>query len=216
MSAAHAGRHQSRRQSPPSETQPEFWIFAGPNGSGKSTFYRGADPEVGSRPFWIVNPDLLTLSIKKREGLALDAANLAAVQRLEAWLEATIDVHRSIGVETVLSTPKYQRLVTHAKTRGFLVRLIYVVLDSPERNIERVHARIERGGHAVPEHKIIERYWRSLEQLPWFLRQADEARIYDNSGAEPVLIAEKSESTVRQHPHVIPAVVRAIEAALKL
>jgi len=216
MSAARAGRHQGERQSPPSEVQPQFWIFAGPNGSGKSTFYSGADPEVGSRPFWIVNPDLLTLSIQKREGLSLDDANLAAVQRLEAWLQATIDVHCSIGVETVLSTPKYRRLVTHAKTRGFLVRLIYVVLDSPERNIERVHARVERGGHAVPERKIVERYWRSLEQLPWFMSQADEARIYDNSGAEPVLIAAKSGDVVRRHRHAIPAVAQAIEAASRL
>lgn len=138
------------------------------------------------------------------------------MQRLESWLEATIDVHRSIGVETVLSTPKYRRLVTHAKSRGFLVRLIYVILDSPERNIERVHTRVARGGHAVPDAKVIDRYWRSLEQLPWFLHQADEARIYDNSGAEPILIAQKSGPLIRQHRESIPAISDAIRAAAEL
>lgn len=216
MSAARAARRQKHRPSPPSEARPQFWIFAGPNGSGKSTFYGGAAPEVDSLSFWIVNPDLLTVSIQEREGLALAEANLLAVQRLESWLEATIDVHRSIGVETVLSTPKYRRLVTHAKSRGFLVRLIYVVLDSPERNIERVRLRVLRGGHDVPEGKIIERYWRSLEQLPWFLHEADEARIYDNSGPEPVLIAEKSGDTIRQHRTTAPAVRKAIESAATL
>jgi len=159
---------------------------------------------------------LLTVSIREHEGLSLADASLQAVRRLEHWLKATIDVHRSIGVETVLSTPKYRRLVTHAKARGFLIRLIYVVLDSPERNIERVRLRVLRGGHDVPEAKIIDRYWRSLGQLPWFLHEADEARIYDNSGSEPILVAEKSGDTIRQHRTTIAAVEAAVAAAARL
>jgi len=159
---------------------------------------------------------LLTVSIREHEGLSLADANLQAVRRLEHWLEATIDVHRSIGVETVLSTPKYRRLVTHAKARGFLIRLIYVVLDSPERNIERVRLRVLRGGHDVPEAKIIDCYWRSLGQLPWFLHEADEARIYDKPGSEPILVAEKSGDTIRQHRTTVAAVEAAVAAAARL
>jgi predicted ABC-type ATPase len=116
-------------------------IVAGPNGSGKSSVYQDTDIEAGGRSVWIVNPDLLTVRIRDVEGMAIDDANRAAVTRIEAWLEASIDVHKSIGVETVLSTPKYRRLVSHAKAKGFLVWLIYVVLDSPERNVERVKLR---------------------------------------------------------------------------
>lgn len=83
------------------------------------------------------------------------------------------DWDQTVGVETVLSTPKYRRLVDKAKQLGFEVRLIYVLLDSPQRNIERVRLRVKKGGHAVPENKILERHARSLEQLPWFLDQAD-------------------------------------------
>lgn len=166
-------------------------VFGGPNGSGKSTAYSTAKLEDATSRIWIVNPDLLTSRLQAAERLTLLEANLAAVERLEVWLEATLRVHRSVGVETVLSTPKYRRLVTMAKGLGFHFHLFYVLLDSPQRNVERVRARVVAGGHDVPEEKIVDRYWRSLQQLPWFLGAADTAEIYDNSGTEPVLVARK-------------------------
>jgi predicted ABC-type ATPase len=186
---------------PQSNEAPSFWIFGGPNGSGKSTAYgrsdvEGADVEVLSDSFWIVNPDLLTLRIRDAENLSLAEANLAAVQRLEVWLEATLRVHKSLGVETVLSPPKYRRLVETAKSLGFVIRLFYVILDTPQRNVERVQTRVEKGGHAVPPAKIEERYWRSLEQLPWFFEHADIAKVYDNSGDAPELVVAKTNGRV--------------------
>lgn len=62
-----------------------------------------------------------------------------------------------------------------AKAKRFEVRLIYVILDSPDRNVERVRLRVAKGGHDVAERKIRERYARSLQQLPWLLKQADAA-----------------------------------------
>jgi predicted ABC-type ATPase len=121
---------------------------------------------------------------------------LTAVQRLELWLEATLRVHQSVGVETVLSTDKYRRLVNLAHELGFHFHLFYVALNSPELNVERVRLRVQSGGHAVPQAKIVERYWRSLQQLRWFLTAADSADIYDNSGAEPRLVARKADGEV--------------------
>ena len=198
---------------PPSNDAPLFWIFAGPNGSGKSTAYGRTDPERANRPFWIINPDLLTKQIQETENLDLRTANIEAVTRLEGWLEATIRVHRSLGVETVLSTDKYRRLVTLAKSLGFGMRLFYVVLNSPELNVERVRRRVAHGGHDVPADKIVDRYWRSLAQMPWFLDQADVADIYDNSGAEISLIASKRNGVVELHDASIPAVAEAVMLA---
>jgi predicted ABC-type ATPase len=121
---------------------------------------------------------------------------LTAVQRLELWLEATLRVHQSVGVETVLSTDKYRRLVNLAHELGFHFHLFYVALNSLELNVERVRLRVQSGGHAVPQAKIVERYWRSLQQLRWFLTAADSADIYDNSGAEPRLVARKADGEV--------------------
>lgn len=200
----------------PSSRAPQFWMFAGPNGSGKSTAYSRTETERSRTEFWIVNPDLLTAEIQQFERLSLDEANLEAVRRLESWLEATIRVHRSLGVETVLSTSKYQRIVTLAKSLGFEFRLVYVVLNSPELNVERVRNRVEHGGHDVPRDKIVDRYWRSLDQMPWFLAQADWAQVLDNSGSEVLVIGTKAEGVITLHEDTIPAVSAAMRAAAKL
>lgn len=193
--------------------RPTLFVFAGPNGSGKSTAYRDTEIEAGERTIWIVNPDILAARIRDTEAMPLDVANLAAVQRIERWLEASIEVHKTVGVETVLSTDKYRRLVARAKTLGFLIHLIYVILDSPDRNVERVRLRVQHGGHDVPEDRIRSRYQRSLEQLPWFLAAADMALIYDNSGAKPHLMAEKRNNEIWVYPNVMPLIAQAIETA---
>lgn len=145
---------------------------------------------------WIINPDLLTAKIREVEGLERQTANLASVQRIESWLEASINAHQTIGVETVLSTGKYRRLVQLAKQRGFEVRLIYVFITDPAVQLERIRLRVAKGGHDVPRAKVLERRSRSLEQLGWFFEQADEAWIYDNGSAEPRLIGRKKGMTV--------------------
>lgn len=194
--------------------RPAFLLVAGPNGSGKSTAYEDTDIEAGGRSVWIVNPDLLTERIRETEGLGLRDANLAAVNRIECWAEASIEVHKTIGVETVLSTAKYRRLVTKAKELGFEIWLIYVVLDSVELNVERVKLRIRKGGHAVAEEDVRKRYPRSLEQFPWFLNEADRAWIYDNSGATIRQVGEKTEGTIildQNAPAAVAEAIRLIE-----
>lgn len=192
--------------------QPVFLIVAGPNGSGKSSVYRDADLEWGGRSVWIVNPDLLAARISEVEAVPLEDANLVAVKRIESWLDASIDVHKTIGVETVLSTDKYRRLVTRAKALGFAVWLIYVVLDSPERSIQRIKLRVAKGGHHVPNDKVRKRYGGSLAQFPWFLEQADEAWIYDNSGATPKQIGEKHDGVVTLDEDALEVVATAVRS----
>ena len=195
--------------SPSSADPPVFLIVAGPNGSGKSSAYQDADIEAFGRSVWIINPDVLAGRIRDVEGVDLIAANLEAVRRIEAWLDASIRAHQTVGVETVLSTPKYRRLVEEAKRLGFEVRLIYVLLDSVQRNVERVRLRVMKGGHAVPEDKIIGRHARSLDQLPWFLERADQAWLFDNSGATPRLIGKKEAGVIALDEKALPEVVAA-------
>ncbi len=171
--------------------RPKLWIVAGPNGSGKSTLYDSTLIEDFGRSVWIINPDLLTQRIIDEESLSREGANLQAVERIMAWLVASLPVHQTVGVETVLSTDKYRDLVKRAKSYGFEVCLIYVMLRSPELNVERVRLRVKRGGHDVPEERVVSRFFRSLSQLPWFLEAAHRAYIFDNSGASPKLVAAK-------------------------
>jgi predicted ABC-type ATPase len=172
--------------------RPRFLIIAGPNGSGKSTAYERSVVELGGRTFRIINPDRLSQRIARFDKLPLDRANLEAVQRIENWLETSILAGHTVGVETVLSTDKYRRLVQRAKSLGFEILLIYVVLHSVELNVQRVALRVKHGGHPVPEEKIRSRYEKSLSQLRWFFEQADRVMLYDNSGATPRLVGEKN------------------------
>jgi predicted ABC-type ATPase len=159
------------------------------------------------RSVWIINPDLLAARIRTAESLGPQAANLEAVRRIEKWLLASIDAYQTIGVETVLSTPKYRKLVSAAKQKKFEVVLVYVMLDSGRLNIARVKQRVQKGGHDVPVEKILDRRVRSLQQLPWFLEQADTAWLYDNSGAKPRLMGAKEGSTLTLEPDALPEIV---------
>jgi len=184
----------------PSLEPPRFWIVAGPNGSGKSTLYDATDIEGFGRSVWIINPDLLAAHISEQESLPLTIANAEALDRIRDWLRASMRAHQTVGVETVLSTAKYRRLVRMAKTFGFEVRLLYVLLNSADLNVERVRLRVAKGGHTVPENKIRERRERSFRQMPWFLDHADFALIYDNSGASPKLVGRKQNGLVEIDP----------------
>ena len=199
----------------PKAERPVLLIVAGPNGSGKSSLYRETDIEALGRSVWIINPDELTVRIHDVEGLALGDANLASVQRIERWLEASIEAHQTVGVETVLSTPKYRRLVMKAKAFGFRIRLLYVALDTVERNIARVASRVRKGGHNVAEADIRKRYERSLNQMPWFLDEADDAWLFDNSGAAPKLIGTKANGVLALDEDALPNIVRAIRNGLR-
>ncbi len=175
------------------EAPPRLWIVAGPNGCGKSTAYGRSDVFELDGSVWIINPDLLTARLRISEGMEGTVANLAAVTRIEAWLNASIDVHQTIGVETVLSTPKYRPLVLKAKERGFEVRLIYVYVDTLERQLERIRLRVAKGGHDVPAKKVAARRTRSFAEFPWFFWEADHALVFDNSSAELTLVAWKEQ-----------------------
>src|SRR5207237_4696187 len=189
------------RPTPRNPDRPILWIIAGPNGSGKSTFYNRTDIEGWGGSVWIINPDLLTQQIVEREGLLLDDANLAAVERIETWLYKSIEVYQTIGVETVLSSPKYRELVIAAKQRGFEIRMIYIVLKSAELQRQRIGIRVAEGGHDVPLEKVGARRARSFEQLAWFIGQTNACYIYDTSTGEPEFLGGKvGGALLRFHP----------------
>jgi predicted ABC-type ATPase len=103
--------------------------------------------------------------------------------------------------------------VLEAKKRRFTIRLIYILLNSPELNIERVRLRVAKGGHDVPTGKILERRERSLAQLPWFLAQADEAWLFDNSTEIPQLIGTKSKGKIIIKTGALPEIENAARLA---
>jgi predicted ABC-type ATPase len=86
------------------------------------------------------------------------------------------------------------------KEQGWLVKLFFIGLESPETNILRVAERVRKGGHDVPIEDIRRRYQRSMENLPKAAAITDTAFIYDNStdeGHRLIAIIEQNIITVQ-------------------
>lgn len=88
----------------------------------------------------------------------------------------------SFTVETVMSHSGKVDLLRSAQSAGYRTYLYYIATDDPQINISRVRNRVQRGGHPVPEDKIVERYHRSLALLLDAVRATNRAYIFDNSG----------------------------------
>lgn len=187
---------------------PTFVLFAGINGAGKSTFAQDEGTLAALSPVEVINPDLVTRELQSKDpDLSLDAANLAAANECERRVREVISIgSQSVVIETVLSSDKYRSIVMQAKRAGFEFVLVYVVLSSADEALRRVKIRVASGGHDVPEHKIRDRFGKSLQNLPWFWDEADRASVYFNGDAAnrvPILVAEKVGSQHSFNPSVL-------------
>jgi predicted ABC-type ATPase len=113
-------------------------------------------------------------------------ASVAADFIRQKLIKSTI----SFTFETVMSFPDKVELLRKAQSRGYRTYLYYVATENPEINISRVRYRVSRGGHSVPEDKIVARYKRSLDLLVQAVQATDRAYIFDNSANEHVWLAE--------------------------
>ncbi|NHB58954.1 zeta toxin [Acinetobacter sp. 194] len=101
----------------------------------------------------------------------------------------------SFTFETVMSHISKVEFLKQAQEQGFRTYLYYVATVDPDINIARVQYRVDMGGHPVAEHKIRERYTRSLDLLMSAVEYANRAYIFDNSsnGQMASFIAEIEE-----------------------
>lgn len=65
----------------------------------------------------------------------------------------------------------------------------------PELNVQRVHARVEAGGHPVDDDKVRIRYKKALANIPEFVALCDVCHVYDNTD-EPFRIIRKHKSDI--------------------
>jgi len=156
---------------------PLLHLLAGPNGSGKSSYVRDVLIPVMRLPF--INADEIAASrwpgAQAEHGY--EAAQIAAEQR-----QAQIAAGASFISETVFSHSSKVQLVSDALQAGYLVHL-HVMTVPVELAVQRVQERVHRGGHAVPEQKIRERYERLWGHIGEAIRTVDIAEIFDNSSA---------------------------------
>lgn len=195
--------------------KPWLWLLAGPDGAGKSTLASSdafnritRTPESPGAPAFL-NPDIVSATLRsERTELTSTQAWRMAAERTDAEVNRLVREGRSMVVETILSTPKFEPVVEEAKNRGFLIGLVYVLLQRPSLHMERIAQRVGLGGHDVAGEKVIERWVRSLGTLPWFAERADYFTLWDNStlGGPPKLLIEATPQTVFVDPATSAAI----------
>lgn len=101
-----------------------------------------------------------------------------------------ISAGKSFSFETVMSSPDKVQLLAKSRQVGYRNYLYFVATDDPNINISRVEHRVQKGGHDVPNEKIVARYQRSLDLLWDAIQLTDRAYIFDNSGDKLLWLAE--------------------------
>lgn len=166
-------------------------VIAGANGSGKSTLTKQFE-----RPILLIDPDAIARELNP---LDPSSAAIAAGRQVLALSQQYIQSESSFVVETTFAGNTYIKLMREAKSRGWLVVLIYIGIDNPKINILRVADRVKLGGHDVPRSDILRRYERSLANLNKAAQIVDELILYDNStdvGHQLVAAIESCRSVV--------------------
>ena len=160
---------------------PFLLIIAGPNGAGKTTLVgllRRNGFEFGD----YINPDDIANELEGPYDDRVRQAQLIADRRREACIEAK----RSFSFETVMSHPSKIDILVRAKAAGYFVQLLFVAIDDPRTNIDRVQLRVAQGGHDVPLDKIVPRWHRTMTLLRSAIQAADRSFLFDNSATGDV------------------------------
>jgi predicted ABC-type ATPase len=163
-------------------------LLGGPNGAGKTTAARVLLPEfLGISDF--LNADEIAREIAPHDP---ESAAFAAGRKFLDRMRRLIGMDRSFAFETTCSGKSYVPLLRSCKDDGWKITLCYLWLPRPEDSVARVAKRVAQGGHNVPRETIYRRFRRGLwNALYVYLPLADTAAIYDNSGQDRIVIAEK-------------------------
>jgi len=121
-----------------------FTLFAGVNGAGKSTFYSQLSDKnnFGIR----INADEILKSQFKSDGAWKSPdAQIAAGRTAVKMIRECVNGNNSFNQETTLTGRTIISNMEKAKANGFKINLFYVGLESAQKSIDRVAARVEEG-----------------------------------------------------------------------
>jgi predicted ABC-type ATPase len=188
---------------------PIVHVVAGPNGAGKTTFARKYLPHF-ARCDEFVNADLLA------QGLSPFAPERVAFRAGRLMLERIDDLSRrgaTFGFETTLAGISHLALLQRIRSGGYAIHLYFLWLPSADMAVERVAHRVKRGGHYVEEPVVRRRYSAGIKNLFRHYRPVlDRWILFDNSGAEPKVIAiEATENVQIVDDHLFAAITRNLD-----
>jgi len=165
-----------------SPKSPRIYVLAGVNGAGKSSIGGATFRATGADYY---NPDEAARELMTANPILTQAdANSAAWHKGVDLLKRAIGERKNVAFETTLGANTIPRLLAQAASQGIEIYVWYVGLSSPDLHIERVLARVRRGGHDIAAEHIHRRYEHSRLNLINLLPRITALRIYDNSADE--------------------------------
>jgi predicted ABC-type ATPase len=154
-------------------------ILAGVNGAGKSSVGGARIRALGATYY---NPDEAAALIRhKHPHLDAAQANSLAWHEGRRMLERAMSERLDLTLESTLGAATIPRMLAAAADDGAQVWIWYVGLDSAERHIARVKARVAAGGHDIPEADIRRRWEHSRQNLVALMPRLARLWVYDNS-----------------------------------
>jgi hypothetical protein len=105
-----------------------------------------------------VNADVIAKELNPDDPAA---AGVAAGRIMHRLLQETRARRESFALETTLSRMSLRNSVTRLRQAGYLVRLVFLWVPSPEINVLRVAGRVRLGGHFVPDDDVRRRFGRA-------------------------------------------------------
>jgi predicted ABC-type ATPase len=164
--------------------RPRIYVLAGVNGAGKSSIGGASFREFGADYY---NPDEIARAlISANPKVSQPDANSAAWRQGVRLLKRALDERLDFAFETTLGANTIPRLLAEAAAQGIEIYVWYIGLSSPELHIERVRARVRRGGHDIPAEQIRRRYEHSRLNLIELLPRLTALQVFDNSaGGDP-------------------------------
>lgn len=176
--------------------QPHLYILAGPNGVGKTTYARRFLPaEVQCLEF--INADMIAQGLSP---FAPERASIRAGRLMLTRMDELIAARRSFAFETTLSGRGYTTLLKSAREADYITHMDFLWVPSLTVTRARVAQRVQKGGHDIPGPVQERRFTQGLRNLVSLYRPfLKHWRIFDNSGAEPLCIAEEMAGVLLIH-----------------
>jgi predicted ABC-type ATPase len=155
------------------------------NGAGKSSIGGAVLRAMGGDYY---NPDEAARAIREAKPMLTQReANGLAWGKGRDLLRRAIDERKDFVFESTLGAHTIPAMLAEAADAGAEVHVWFVGLDTVERHLARVRARVKAGGHDIPEGDIRRRYETSRENLAWLMPKLASLHLYDNSAeADPV------------------------------
>lgn len=172
---------------------PRLYIISGCNGAGKTTASYSLLPEM-------LNCTQFVNSDEFAKGLSPfnpEKASIQASRFMIMKIRYLLQRDQDFAIETTLATRTLLKTVRMAQNAGYTVTLLYFWLNSPELAVERVRARVETGGHNIPEETIRRRYQVGIDYFFHYYAPVCERWILaDNSQIPFKVIAEGTKDEV--------------------